>query len=69
MTSHQGKELRNLRRLAHAHGWRVERRGHGWGFFPPDSSIPPIFTGGTPSDYRSIHNFRAALRRAGLPLD
>lgn len=48
-------------------GWSVSRTGKGhYRFASPDGQL--VFTSGTSSDWRSIHNFRRDLRRAGAVL-
>lgn len=45
-------------------GWRVEEGIRmQWKVFPPTGA--PIFVSKTPTDFRTVRNFRAALRRAG----
>jgi hypothetical protein len=56
---------------AQAAGWRVEKgQGGHWRLYPADPSKPlvvlPDTPGGTP---RSMRNYRALLRRAGLDVD
>jgi hypothetical protein len=46
-------------------GWRLRHAKHGFLAFPA-AGLAPIALGGTPSDYRSVLNAAAALRRAGL---
>ena len=63
-------DVNDYARAARTHGWSVTRtrRNHHWKFVSPDRSVPPIFTSGTPSDWRSIRNLRSNLRRSGLPI-
>lgn len=54
-------------RVAINAGWKVERTTQcHWKFTPPAGRI--LFTGGTPSDWRSRVQFRADLKRQGLRL-
>ena len=63
------KEVENLlKRVASVPGWTVERKPKGHVRIKgPDRQL--IHTGRTPSDRRSILNFRAQLRRDGFFLD
>ncbi len=59
------RELRRLAQRALARGWRIEVRGSGHlSWIPPRGRI--VFTSSTPSDPRTVKNFRAQLKRAGL---
>lgn len=49
-----------------AAGWTQRPCKHGIYVYPSDKSMRPITIPGTPSDWRSVHNARAVLRRAGL---
>ena len=61
-------ELRDIEEQLASQGWRIElRKGGHIGYFPPDGS-PPVFGPATPSEYRSLDNVRAKLRRAGAIL-
>lgn len=67
----QSKEVKRLVQKAKAQGWRVDRtpgKQH-WRFTPPDKSVAPAITSGTPSDWRSWNNFVADLRRKGFKFD
>lgn len=56
-----------LKDAAIAQGWTVVLTGNShWCFTPPNPSVPKAYTGSTPSDKRSILNFRRDLRRRGL---
>lgn len=67
MSAARKKMLKRLIETARDSGWRVEKRKcNHWGFFPANGNYSPIFTGGTPTDYRSVANLKAQLRRAGL---
>jgi hypothetical protein len=61
------KEIKALVRLAQERGWSVTdtRNGH-LKFQSPDGDI--VFGPSTPSDWRSVKNMKAHLRRAGLPI-
>jgi len=64
------KELKELVKKAGEQGWRVEMRSSGHlMFFPPDKSLSPITSGGTPSDHRALKNLKAMLKRSGLRFD
>lgn len=59
------KDYRSLFRLAEAQGWEHTRTGKDHHrFVSPEGTI--VVTSGTPSDKRSLENFRADMRRAGL---
>ena len=64
----KSKEVEQLIRVAEDQGWRTRRtkRGHVV-FYAPDGE-GTAGTGGTPSDHRSIKNFRAQLKRLGLKI-
>lgn len=69
MTARSGMifgEARPLVRQAEAEGWRVAvtKRGH-LRMYAPDGKTMVGFSG-TPSDWRSLRNFRAKLRAAGV---
>lgn len=56
------KLLKQLQRA----GWRVEKtRGGHWKVWSPDGKAQ-VVTSSTPSDRRSMANFRAQLKRAGF---
>lgn len=57
------RELRTILTDAGRRGWQVERteRSH-WKLRGPNNAL--IYTGGTPSDWRSIANLKAQIRRA-----
>lgn len=59
-------DLAHIVSVVAASGWKSRRCRHGQFVYPTDKTIPPITIPGTPSDYRSIRNCRAQLRRAGL---
>jgi hypothetical protein len=50
-----------------AAGWTHRPCKHGTYVYPSDRSKRPITIPGTPSDWRSMRNALADLRRAGLP--
>jgi non-ribosomal peptide synthetase component F len=60
-------DFKNIKKAAEKQGWAVElnRNGH-WKFVPPDPTKDIVYTSGTPSDYRSILNFLARMKRNGL---
>lgn len=59
--------FRRIRDAAIAQGWRVDKTAkHHWRFLPPVLSLPAVVTSGTPSDFRAVRNFLAAMRRSGL---
>lgn len=63
------KDLGDLLDLARQAGWVVKYlkgAGH-WQLKSPDGKTI-IHTGSTPSDPRSVSNFRAQLRRGGLEI-
>ncbi len=59
------RDLKRLAQRALARGWRIEvrRSGH-LAWIPPRGRV--LFTSSTPSDPRTLKNFIAQLRRAGL---
>lgn len=62
------KDLRPIIDAARAQNWTVEQRkssGHIL-FLSPDKGVPPIFCGQTFSDFRSIRNLTAMLKKHGL---
>lgn len=64
------REVDELRRMAEQQGWIVRRtRSRHWQFVPPDPRAPIVTTSGTPSDFRTIRNFRSQLQRSGLRLE
>lgn len=64
------KELRPLVRAARLQGWVVSETGRKHvRFLPPDKSKPPVFCGVTLSDWRTLKNLKASLRRSGLVLE
>jgi hypothetical protein len=60
------KDFKKVIREAEAQGWRVEptKNGH-WRFYAPNGR-DIVHAAGTPSDYRSLENFLAQMRRAGF---
>ena len=58
---------RDLIAAARRQGWRI-RRGRHWRLFPPDRSLPAVTVSSTPSEWRSLANTLADLRRSGLKL-
>lgn len=56
-------QMKEVRRALSRRGFHVSKtRGGHWRFEHPDMD-GPVFAPGTPSDHRSIANFRAVLRR------
>lgn len=60
-------QFRDLRAAAEAQGWAVQEtaKKH-WKFVPPVGGLSPVFYSGSPSDWRAIRNFVAAMRQRGL---
>jgi len=54
-------------KAAEEQGWTTERtrKGH-WRFNPPNKTVPPVFTSGTPGDFRAVKNFLTKLRKHGF---
>jgi hypothetical protein len=75
MTTKSAQEMRLRKKMPGVmqaiddQGWTVSlsRRGH-IKITPPDQNVRPLYTSGTPSDYRSDKNFVAQLQRLGLKL-
>lgn len=67
MKASRNSDFQTLKEAAIAQGWTVELTGKShWCFTPPDPRVPKAFTGSTPSDKRSLLNFRRDLRQRGL---
>lgn len=47
-------------------GWTYRPCKHGLYVYPADRTHRPVTVPGTPSEFRSLRNTRAQLRRAGL---
>lgn len=61
-------EMRRLLLASRAAGWPDEITGSGhWRINTPQGK--PVYVPATPSDWRSVHNCEAELKRAGLELD
>lgn len=60
------KEYKEIIRELERQGWRLVRGTRHWKAFPPDKKKPMVTIPGTPSDYRSIKNTIAQLRRSGF---
>lgn len=59
-------EFKDIIREAEEQGWVLDRTSKGHvKMIPPDRG-PPVFTSGTPGDYRAIKNFLGKLRRRGF---
>lgn len=57
--------IKSLTNFALDNGWDVDRTGRGHlRFKGPEGQL--VFSAGTPSDYRTLYNTAAKLRRAGL---
>lgn len=63
-SNHMHKDIRPIARRARQQGWHISgtRSGHLMWVSPEGRKL---FTSSTPSDSRTIKNFRAELRRAG----
>jgi hypothetical protein len=67
MKASRNSDFQALKEAAIAQGWKVELTGKShWCFTPPDPTKPKAYTGSTPSDKRSLLNFRRDLRQRGL---
>lgn len=64
------KDIKKIVRLAQEQGWTVSqgKRSQHWKFISPDPRVPPIFTSGTPSDFRTVANLTARLRKGHLAI-
>ena len=62
----QSNDFYDVIKAAEAEGWTSERtnKNH-WRLNPPGGG-PPIFTSGTPGDFRAYQNFLKKMRRAGF---
>ena len=61
------KEIRQLIKELEKQGFRVTQAGSGHFIaWPPDVEVRPVTIPSTPSDYRSMRNTLADLRRAGF---
>jgi predicted RNA binding protein YcfA (HicA-like mRNA interferase family) len=60
-------DVKDVIAAAEDQGWEVTRtkKGH-LQFIPPDPTRPMVHGSGTPSDWRSLKNLIAQLRRSGL---
>lgn len=60
-------DMREIERAAREQGWEVSltKKGHKR-FKPPDPTKKICIASGTPSDWRSIKNFLADLKRQGF---
>jgi hypothetical protein len=59
-------DLRKVRKRAEEQGWRVEKRGEYWWFWPPARELPPVPIAGTGhTKGRAWNNFLATMRRRG----
>ena len=62
------KKFEELLDLAQQHGVRVVRDKKHTVVYPKDKNQRPLVFSKTPSDYRSVENLKAQLRRAGVPI-
>jgi hypothetical protein len=69
-TKGHAKDAKELKALAEASPAirEVQERSKHWLAFPTDRSLPPVTIPKTPSDWRSLENCKAALRRAGVEI-
>lgn len=69
MSDRVPRHLRDIVKVALAAGWTydVTRGGHPR-LTPPDKSLSPVISGGTPSDHRALRNLKSDLRRRGLDI-
>lgn len=58
------KDQQQLQREYEARGWTIERTGNNHLRWKPPGGGQPIFSSATPSEWRSLKNLRARLRRA-----
>jgi len=61
-------DLRQLIHVARKAGWSVQQRRGGHLCWRPPGRGAIVFSAATPSDWRSLANVRASLKRAGLHL-
>jgi hypothetical protein len=62
LTRRASKEIRQLAKVATAHGWSVETLDSGHIRFTK-AGRKPLVTGPTSTDWRTVKNLRAALER------
>lgn len=63
-------DIKDLKKLAEAQGWRVEStKGSHMKFTPPDKTKAPVIMAGTSCSRVGHRNALAALKRSGLVLD
>jgi hypothetical protein len=65
----QSNDFYDIIKAAEAEGWTSERTGRNhWRLNPPEgvNGGRPIFTSGTPGDFRAYQNFLTKLRKAGF---
>jgi hypothetical protein len=60
------KDLKKLRKSLEAQGARIVEKKSGWMVYPPDKRRDAVMIHLTNSDWRSIKNARALLRRSGF---
>ncbi len=59
-------DLQQLIHVARKAGWSVHQRHGGHLCWRPPGRGAMVFSAATPSDWRSLANVRASLKRAGL---
>ena len=64
----QRKEVERIIEALERQGWKVRAGGKHWMVYPADKSQSPVAFPRTPSDYRSVKNMIAELRRKGAVL-
>lgn len=65
--SSANREIKDLLDQCVRQGGILTKTGNDhWKVIPPDKTKPIVYSSGTPSDFRSIRNIRAKLRRAGF---
>ena len=60
------RDVRPLVKAAQQQGWTLDFTKSGHVKMIPPAGGAPIFASKTPSDHRSLKNFAAQLRRAGV---
>lgn len=60
------KDLKKLRKALEAQGARIDQKKSGWMIYPPDKDRDPVMIHLTNSDWRSIKNAKALLRKSGF---
>jgi predicted RNA binding protein YcfA (HicA-like mRNA interferase family) len=63
-------DLKELKRLAEAQGWRVEpTKGSHWKFIPPDKTKQMVVLPGSSCSRVGLRNALSALKRSGLQFE